>query len=381
MTHSPADSVSRLASSDQLPTESHRRPVQMPVKLKAYSRQDDGHRSAYVDFARSRLGAERIGTGGITGHADPVIFLMIEEGFWRYVGTSMLRALRGRRTIGLLFRPLPCVASRALRHRVKYTALRSLRRFRLISTLTIVPLDLDKRFSRIADGSVHDFQLWDLTPEEIATVQVSAGRRTPEETSAPEGTGFSALDLRKAAGDRKIVVSLGLLNRSKGFDFLAHAYATHSALREKVLVAAGGRVEPASAAAGDALRKTGGWLADRFISNAELLQLYAAADVVWCYYEPDYDQASGILGRAMQLGLPVVVRKGSLNHLFCERLDYPHVASDGQDIDEVLDNLPPPLSPEEAERLVERFRVESLSALAAAAGGPIPLDPPPEGKN
>lgn len=351
------------------------------VRMKAYARQEDGHRSAYVEFARNRLGAERVGTTGISGYPDPVLFLMIEEGFWRYVGTSILRALQKRRTIGLLFRPLPCVASRALRHRVKYTALRVLRRFPLISTLTIVPLHLDQRFSQIAAGSVHDFQLWDLTPDEIATVRASAGNRELGKESLPSEAAFSAADLRRAAGKRKIVVSLGLLNRSKGFDFLSEAYSSSSTLQGKVLVAAGGRVADESAAAGEALEKAGGWLADRFISDGELLQLYAAADVVWCYYEPDYDQASGILGRAMQLGLPVVVRKGSLNHRFCESLGYPHVASDGQDIGEVLDNLPEPLSPEAAARLVERFRIESLSALSAAAGGTIPFLPPPKAKN
>jgi hypothetical protein len=44
---------------------------------------------------------------------------------------------------------------------------------------------------------------------------------------------------------------------------------------------------------------------NRSVTDAELLGAYAASDAVWCLYPPFGDHASGVLGRAAQLGIPV----------------------------------------------------------------------------
>jgi hypothetical protein len=72
--------------------------------------------------------------------------------------------------------------------------------------------------------------------------------------------------------------------------------------------------------------QAGGYACDRFISNEELFDLYACADLIWCCYAADYDQASGVFGRAIQLGIPVVVREGALIHKFCLAQGLPCVA-------------------------------------------------------
>ena len=58
-----------------------------------------------------------------------------------------------------------------------------------------------------------------------------------------------------------------------------------------------------------------------------MLALYSIADLAWCFYSPEYDQASGILGRALQFSVTPVVRKGSVSEWFCASERMPHIAS------------------------------------------------------
>ena len=55
----------------------------------------------------------------------------------------------------------------------------------------------------------------------------------------------------------------------------------------------------------------GGVFVDRQLRDDEILPIYAMADVVWTCYRPDYDQSSGIFGRAIQLDKPTIVRRES----------------------------------------------------------------------
>lgn len=356
----------------------HSSPFAKGRQLKVYSRQDDGHRSSYVDFACRTFGAKRIGEAELLSEKDILLFLMIEEGFGRYVFTALARSLTGRRTMGLLFQPLPCVSNPNLKRLVKQWSLRLLRRLPRISTLTILPHDLHPGFSRIADGSIHDFQFWDLPERDVERVRALREQFAVEilpETEAPPCT-EDVLDLaplthhiRELSGGRMVIVALGGLNRLKGFDALASQYIANPALQHAAFVAAGGEVAAESTKVGHDLRNAGAWLPDRFLTDEEMLALYAAADAVWCCYSQDYDQASGILGRAMQLGVPVIVRAGSLNHRLCEMVEYPHLAINGDDLKQSLSRLPPPLSRKSASQLVERFRNESLLALAKAFEG------------
>src|ERR1700685_4165033 len=48
-----------------------------------------------------------------------------------------------------------------------------------------------------------------------------------------------------------------------------------------------------------------------------------SADLVWSCYAPDYNQSSGIHGRAVQLGIPVVVRRGSYIDALGKSLSHP----------------------------------------------------------
>lgn len=268
------------------------------MKLALVSHSLDGHRREYVALM-TRMFDERSLEVQLTdqwratfSRPAPAFFLMIEESFPGYMAAALWRALRGRRTVGLLFRGREAVAGGSLRLRLKRWALRLLRWTPGVTTLSIVPFSVEPRLATIADDWIDDPQLWDVDD------------LNPPPTPLSEA-------VRTAAGDRRIVVSLGAQNAGKGFDFLTGAWRECPDLRHEWLFVAAGKVAPAAREAAARFEAEGGYVVDRFITDAELASLYRAADVIWGVYAPFYDQASGIFGRAVQYDAPILLRRGS----------------------------------------------------------------------
>lgn len=287
-----------------------------------YTREQVGRRPSYFRVFEGLFGARQARLRDIFLSRNPVLFLVVEEAFLLYVVAGLLRALTGRRTVGLLLRPMPLVASRRRRCRWRRTVLRWLKRCPRVQTLTILPFSVYPAFSTIADGWIYDPQLWDLTDAERAAIETLRGERKP--------------------GDRLVLTAIGTQSRLKGFDLFADSYARFAALRARFRFIACGRIIPAVAEHAIMLREAGGVTVDRAVVDAELLGAYAASDAVWCLYPPLGDHATGILGRAAQLGLPVVVRQGSLAHRLCVIEDISHLAATAEGVAERLaDPLPP----------------------------------------
>ena len=322
------------------------------------SRSDDGHRGQYMLFLAELFDARRVGfswRGALT--RQPVLVSMIEESFGRYVVVAVLRAVLGRRTVGLLFRPRPALEGAGWRFATKRWVLRGLRALREVRTLTILPFSVEPGFAEIADGWIYDLQCWDLCGAD------GAGR-PPQ--AAEEGA--LAAEMREVAAGRHICCAVGRQDPAKGFGQFAALFTGSAQLRAGLLFVSGGKVAPELTDAAEALAAAGGLVLNRFISDGELLDLYAAADLVWCVYLPQYDQASGILGRAMQLGLPVVVREGSLVERLCAIEGVAHIACGPATLPEAL------LVPLVRERVEDAFvrarrhRAISLKTLSEALG-------------
>lgn len=135
-----------------------------------------------------------------------------------------------------------------------------------------------------------------------------------------------------------------------------------------MLFAFGGKVDAGCVESEASLSSAGGFACNRFISDEELLAFYANADLIWCAYSKDYDQASGILGRAVQLGIPAVVRKGSLIQKLCELEGFAHVAIDDTADGSTLMSSLPRTSPEDVNLRVHRMQEISLKTLRSSLG-------------
>lgn len=317
---------------------------------------NDGHRAEYYALLQDLIGTQRTASFGqaLFGR-QPVLIGAIETSgaLSRYALLALLRAALGRRTAALLFRPLPAIAASNLRLRIKRWLLGWIKQLGIGETLTILPFDLEPGFARIASSWIYDPQFWDL--------------HFPDPMPKPQN-GKLAAELRERAGSRRICCAIGRQDHSKGFDQFVRLYCERADLREKWLFAVGGTFTPALDADRAAFETAGGFTIPRFIEREELLDLYAAADLIWCSYAPDYDQASGIFGRAKQFGCPVVVREGSLIHRFCVIRALPHLAYSGDPAEFDLSAFPDRIAPLEAASHARAEGHESLVRLKAALG-------------
>lgn len=319
-----------------------------PAGPVVYMHSETGRRPAYLHVLERLFGARRGRVRDLFLSRAAVIFLAVEETFFLYVLVALVRALAGRRTVGLLLRPMPIAVSPRLRCRFRRMVLRAMKRCRTVRTLTIVPFNVFPAFSTIADDWIYDFQLWDVTEEEREAVEQLRRERRP--------------------GNRFVMTALGTQSRGKGFDLFSDAFARFSVLRKRFTFLACGKVSPDIAEYALVLEEAGGVAVDRALSHAELLGAYAASDAIWCFYPRAGDHACGILGRAVQLGIPVVVRQGSLAHRLCTVENLLHIAVAPEQIIERLTGPLPPQNIAWGRYAARRFAQRSEATLREAFG-------------
>lgn len=291
-----------------------------------YTKTLSGHRASYLDFIRTKIGGERIQGQSIFFWKGAVFFLMVEDNFSLYFFACIFRSVLGKRTVGLLFRPKPVIESTKIKHKIKFWMLKFLCQFSETRTISIVPIALEPAISEIVDDWVYDFQLWDLTVSQKDTV-----KKIKEKYMRGDPKLLNDYEVLRDIGAynlerKKIIVSLGAQNKSKGIHQLS-SYCSDLIKNDYCLVIAG----RFSANESDTRRNiidSGGVVIDRYLSDEEILVMYAIADAVWCFYDPSYDQASGILGRAIQLGVLPVVRKKSYSELLCVEQNIDHISLD-----------------------------------------------------
>lgn len=267
---------------------------------------------------------------------------------------TLARSILGRKTVGLFFRPAECLHATTLMHKTKKMLFRLTAHLPRVSILTILPFDLCPEFSQIATNGIYDPQLWDLH-----YLGMPSG-------SSPE------LERRiaSAARGRRILVALGGQNISKGFDYLADLWCSSPNLRDAFLFVVAGKVSAGSLDKARRFAQADGLLVDRFIDNNELFALYKSAGIVWSCYSPRYNQASGIHGRAVQLGVPVVVREGSYLEKLGEKIGHATLAIRFDDPQQAADKLlawqPSPDNGENPAGVISNMREHSLAVLAEA---------------
>ena len=257
-----------------------------------------GHRASYRDLLAAELGLEAL-TGPASHYmrellkARRVLFATLDGDIERFLLIAFLRSLLLRRTCGIFIGPLRYLDKPgSLRDRLRGVGLRIVKRLPRVEVFSVIPHPVRPQLGLVTSGWIHDPQLWDLKLGTNGLPQTELSRK-----------------VQHLKGQRRLIIYLGKASRRKGLPDLAHLTA---GLEQEVLVVVAGQVLEDGKLAAQELIDRGMVVEDRFISDEELFSLYGVADYVWCVYPPSYDQASGVFGRAVQLGVVPLVRSGSV---------------------------------------------------------------------
>jgi hypothetical protein len=268
-----------------------------------YAVSTGGHRQSYLDTLGSLFALEPV-SGRMSlalfrrlVAAERLLFATLDEDMNSFGAIAATRSLLGRPTAALFLRAQKCFETGRWYYRLKRHAFRALRRLPRLTVASITPFEVAPHHAEVAHFGVCDPQYWDLHDGETL-------RR-------PGSTALSEEVLTRAAG-RHILCVLGSLSTIKGLVFLTETLERHPRIAERTLVVGAGRVPAESTSLAARMTAAGAIIVDRFVTDAELESLYGVADSIWACYRPDYDQASGVFGRAIQLGVPPIVREGSM---------------------------------------------------------------------
>lgn len=291
---------------------------------------ESGHRRGYRDLFSGMLGLTPE-TGPLRGagrfarmvSAPYVLIATMECDYLGALSLMVVRSLLGRPSSGLLLRPQTCFLP-GWRFAAKRIVLRVAKRLPRQKILSIVPFSIRPEFARIATDWIHDPELWDLSARGLKAM--------------PE-TDLSQKVAAQAAG-RPILAVLGAVSGLKGFARLHRMLLQTPNFAEQIHVIIAGRISSEMRELAKELSCLGAHVEDRSLSDDELLSLYGVASIAWCCYDPEYDQASGIFGRAVQTSVMPILRYGSILEAQARELGVSYVALGEMTVAELIKNLP-----------------------------------------
>jgi hypothetical protein len=283
-------------------------------------------------------------------NAPSLVCSSCDEYLLQFVVLSGIRGLLRRPTIGISISPERCLNKKGFPNLLKRYLFLVCKVIPKVYVLSILPFDVEPRLGQLVSNWIYDPQFWDL-----GYLNINDKSRLPKEI----------VKLRQVSGERAIVVSLGKQDIIKGAAYFVHLYNSSEILRNAALFVMVGNCSLIESSDLDKFRSLGGVVVDRFVTEEELIACYEIADCVWACYDPDYNQSSGIFGRAIQIGVPVIVRKGSyleeIHRKLTDKdpivLEYKQLTIDADILEHYARNihmLPRPKSPSKKEG-IQRF--------------------------
>lgn len=294
-----------------------------------YVKSGSGHRQSYADLLGPVLGlSPAVGPMSRALRkrllaADRLFFATLDDDLVSFASIALRRATLGRATVALFLGPQSCFGAFSLKRFFKKSIFVVLKRAPKVTVASIIPLSLAPEYGSVVDVGLHDPQWWDMHDGYIL--------RQPGDTPV-------AAEVHRLAAGRPIVCWLGAASVHKGFAFMVEILEANPDIARRLCFISAGTANSEQALA-SRFRSMGGIHIDRRLTDAEWESLYGVADAVWACYDPRYDQASGVFGRALQFGVPAIVRRGSLIETAARKLDTPVYAIDFGDCDAAATEL------------------------------------------
>ncbi|MES0029975.1 hypothetical protein [Mesorhizobium sp. M0040] len=283
-----------------------------------YVKSGSGHRQSYADLLGPVLGLSPV-IGPMSRAlkkrllaADRLFFATLDDDLVSFASIALRRAALGRATVALLLGPQTCFGPFNFKRFLKKSIFVVLRLVPKVTVASIIPLSLAPEYGSVVDIGLHDPQWWDMHDGNVL--------RQPGHTPV-------ATEVHRLAAGRPIVCWLGSASVHKGFAFMVEILEANPDIAKRVYFISAGTAKSEQALA-SRFKSMGGMHIDRRLTDAEWESLYGVADAVWACYEPRYDQASGVFGRALQFGVPAIVRRSSLIHTAATKFGAPVHAID-----------------------------------------------------
>jgi hypothetical protein len=240
--------------------------------------------------------------------SNRVLFSTLDDSLGFFIFVSVIRSILLRRTVGLFLRPQTCFETFRNYYPWKKVIFKALKLLPGLTIATITPYDVAPEYGQVSHIGLTDVQYWDWTrPGQTLNVQ-----------REPLNDKIEAL-----AGRRAILTTIGMVSAHKGLDFLADCLEKNPNINNKLMICCIGSVLKGHEELADRLKRHGAFVLGRFATDSEIDSAYVFSDAIWCCYSPKEDQASGVFGRAIQVGCPVWIRANSKIARLAEKADLP----------------------------------------------------------
>ena len=255
-----------------------------------------GHRANYVRTlsraldADAVIGEPRSHVGSIVSYPI-ILFSTFETKPAQFTLLTAIRSLLGKRTILLLLR---AKITDKQNRRLKTLVHLFLATLPCVRILSILPITESAHLVGRA-YEIQDPEFWDIAVEKKMRISTELSK-----------------DLLAKAAGRTIILCAGGISGDKGMGFLSEMMMSSEWIAGKYLVCSIGEIGEDARKDLDKIQSLGGYLVDRYVTDAELVSVFQQANYTWCCYPPERDMSSGIFGRSCQFGCWPLVRAGSI---------------------------------------------------------------------
>ena len=268
-----------------------------------YAVNDSGHRRSYLDIFEGMFGLDiLVGRSSIPTlfrliRAKTILFATLDDDIFSFVFVASVRSLFNKPTVALFLRAEKCFESSKWHYFFKRITFSLMRNFRGLNIATITPFSSAPQYKKIANMGLYDPQYWDIYDD--------------PDFNKSKSTDLSLM-IENQSNGRKVCCILGALTSIKGLSFINDTLEKYPEIMNQILFVFAGKSTAFESNIMDSLKEKDTLVVDRFTSNDEISSAYKVADIIWCCYAPEYNQASGIFGRAIQLNKCVIVREDSI---------------------------------------------------------------------
>lgn len=236
-----------------------------------------------------------------------LIFLTIDDSFYYYIICSIVRMLQKKKTIGIMLEPLGFLKNKSFKNKLKIIILNIFKKLGFTVIINIYSglhlVDCENFYS----GDIYDPAFWDLDVGKTKLL------------NSNDNSNVNLNDIFEIG--YIYILFLGSISKRKRFDLFAECCKQNTNKKIK-FIAAGDSSESFDKSIIIDYKKNGGILIDRYITDSEVILLQSKSNIYWAFYAKDFDQSSGIAGRAYQYDKKLITRNESLINYILANLNY-----------------------------------------------------------